>query len=128
MAIIANLKDNVGMNKKLLIFMVSSVILITAYFTLVSNSSSKKPPTKSEIETAVNQARHTYTLEKQSGRDLSSGPCLSNALMPNWVLDIAHSPRQPIDDLPENQCLSYREGKAEHFVELDLNGNLLRAK
>jgi hypothetical protein len=60
--------------------------------------------------------------------DFSCGPCLSDALMPDWVLDVAHNPRQAMDDLPSNQCPSFREGRAKHFVELDLEGNLIRAK
>ncbi len=48
--------------------------------------------------------------------------------LPDWVCDIAHSPRQSeIDDLPENQCSAYREGRAKHFVEVDMNCNLIRA-
>lgn len=46
------------------------------------------------------------------------GPCLSNEIIGDWVCDVAHSPRQPVDDLPENQCSAFREGKARHFVEL----------
>ena len=38
--------------------------------------------------------------------------------MPLWVADIAHDPREDIDDEPENQCQRYREGEASHFVEL----------
>ena len=48
--------------------------------------------------------------------------------MPGWVVDIAHSPRLSIDDLPENQCPAYLQGSAQHFVELDPKGNLIRAK
>lgn len=116
------------MSKNLLLIITLIIIIITAYFTLVANSGLPKPKPKSEIDTAVNQAKHLYQLEKQAGRDFASGPCLSNALLPGWVLDIAHSPRQPIDDLPDNQCSAYREGKATHFVELDTEGNLIRAQ
>lgn len=80
------------------------------------------------METAINQSRFLYLQKKKLGEDFSSGPCLSNAILPNWVADIAHSPRQDIDDLSQNQCPSFLEGSAEHFVELDPNGNLIRAK
>lgn len=102
-------------------------ILLTVYLTLVINSDSSKP-TKTEVDTVINQARYLYRQEKEKGRNFSDGPCLSNALMPNWVVDIAHNPRLPIDDLPQNQCPGFREGKARHFVELDPEGNLIRAK
>ena len=57
---------------------------------------------------------------------MSNGPCLSNELMPDWVADIAHDPRLPVDNLPENQCSAFRDGKAEHFVELDVNGEVIK--
>ena len=98
-----------------------ALISLSALFALSQPGSSTA--NKMEIDTAVNQAKLIYKSEKERGRDFSSGPCLSNALMPEWVVDIAHSPRLPIDDLPENQCPAYREGKAKHFVELDPDGN-----
>lgn len=61
--------------------------------------------------------------------DLNASPCLSNDLLGNgtWVCDVAHSPRQDIDNLPENQCSAWREGLAKHFVELDPNCKLIKA-
>ncbi len=87
-----------------------------------------KPGTSHELDTAINQSRYIYQLRKSQNADFTSGPCLSNALIPDWVLDIAHSPRQPIDDRPANQCSALLEGKAHHFVELDPDGNLIRAR
>jgi hypothetical protein len=46
--------------------------------------------------------------------------------MPKWVVDVAHDPRQAVDDDPANQCEAYREGEADHFVELDPQGRLIR--
>lgn len=66
-----------------------------------------------------------------STQDLSNGTCLSDNNtdwnIDDWVCDVAHSPRQDVDNLPENQCQEYREGKAHHFVEVDPNCNLIRA-
>ena len=64
--------------------------------------------------------------------DLSNrSPCLSdNNLEWNiseWVCDVAHLPRQAIDDLPENQCAAFREGKAHHFVEVSPDCDFIRA-
>ncbi len=55
-----------------------------------------------------------------NGRNLSQGPCLADPLAqyPSIVCDVAHSPRAPVDDLPANQCASYRSGKAGSFVEV----------
>lgn len=87
-----------------------------------------KPGVSEVLDKAVNQAKHVFSQNKKLGVDFSSGPCLTNALMPGWVADIAHNPRLAIDDLPENQCQAYKEGRASHFVELDPDGNLIRAK
>ena len=59
----------------------------------------------------------------------SDGPCISEGRdIKGWVVDIAHSPRQPIDDQAKNQCRNYRNGKIKHFVELDGECNVLRSK
>ena len=79
---------------------------------------------------AVDAAREVYA-EHGEGEDLSSGPCLANPLddpYGNWVVDIVHSPRQAVDDEAENQCSAYRNGDADHFVELDEYGHLVRAQ
>lgn len=122
------LRDNENMKKKGLLLLSLTVILLTAYFTLVLNSPPPNTATEGEIETAVNQARHLYTQRKEGKMDFSEGPCISNALMPGWVVDIAHRPRQSIDDLPQNQCAAFLEGRAKHFVELDPEGDLIRAQ
>ncbi len=64
--------------------------------------------------------------------DLSGrSPCLSDNNsewnISGWVCDVAHSPRQAMDDLPENQCSEFREGKASHFVEVDAACEFIRA-
>jgi len=58
-------------------------------------------------------------------------PCLSDNNtawnISDWVCDVAHSPRQPVDNLPENQCSAFREGKARHFVEVGPDCKIIRA-
>ena len=76
----------------------------------------------------IQKAREIYTKKVQEGVDMTLGPCLDNELDVDWVLDIAHEPRQAIDNFPENQCSAFREGKAKHFVELDPAGNLIQIK
>lgn len=115
------------MPKVLLVLLTLTVIIFASYLTLAINTQESKP-SKIEQETAINQAKLLYNSTKKRGQDLSDGPCLSNALMPGWVVDIAHSPRQVIDDLSQNQCAAYIEGSAQHFVELDLDGNLIRIR
>jgi hypothetical protein len=77
---------------------------------------------------AIAAAKFLYA--GQAKRDLSSGPCLSEGLdgLSDWVVDIAHDPRQPVDDQPANQCQSFRDGETHHFVELTPDGRLIRAQ
>ncbi len=82
---------------------------------------------ENERDRAIRLARQLYDEEKRLGTDLSDGPCLSEEIIPNWCVDVAHTPRQPVDDLPENQCSSYRSGHVRHFVELDTDGKVVRA-
>ena len=77
---------------------------------------------------AIKRAMDLYRQKVAQGADLSRGPCLAEEVVPDWCVDIAHNPRQPVDDLPENQCASFREGRVHHFVELDPEGNLIRAR
>lgn len=116
------------MPKTLLFIIVLVVIILTGTATLLFNRSEQNSTPKSEIDSAVNQAKYLYSQEKIRGRDFANGPCLSNALLPGWVVDIVHNPRLAVDELPENQCPAYIEGKARHFVELDTEGNLVRAR
>lgn len=62
---------------------------------------------------------------KTAGGDLSNGPCLSNEIAPDWVCDVAHSPRAAADDNPANQCPEYG-ASANHFVEVDKNCNVIQ--
>lgn len=112
-------------------FMVLMGILVAAY--LIYTQSPKpvtgyRPGISPEADNAVNQARYIFKVKKDSGVSFKDGPCLSNDLLPNWVADIVHDPRKSLDDLPENQCSAFLEGRASHFVELSTEGNLIRVK
>lgn len=114
---------------KVILFTLSiTVIMLTVFFTLQFSANSPKSVPKSEIDTAVNQAQLIYRQKKLSDEDFRAGPCLSNDLLPGWVVDIVHSPRVEIDNLTKNQCPAYLEGRAKHIVELDLDGNLIGAQ
>lgn len=83
-----------------------------------------KPPRQTEAENACQSA---CINQKASGQDLSAGPCLSNEIVPGWVCDVAHQPRQDaIDNDPANTCPAYG-GAAKHFVEVDGNCQLIQA-
>lgn len=85
---------------------------------------------QSDREKAVDEAQVAFRQLQASGQDLSAGPCISESLpgLADWVADIAHDPRQSVDDQPANQCQRYRSGEAHHFVELAPDGQLIRAE
>ncbi|MBI3290770.1 hypothetical protein HYZ76_00640 [Candidatus Falkowbacteria bacterium] len=66
------------------------------------------------------------TILTTDGQDFDIGPCLSDKIIPDWVCDIAHEPRQEVDDDPANQCGAFRTGEAHHFVEVDGNCSLIQ--
>ncbi len=89
------------------------------------------PSTSSnDHDQAIAAAKQVYQQANQNGTDFSSGPCIAEQLpdLPDWSVDVAHDPRAPVDNQPANQCQAYRQGKTHHFVELDPDGNLIRAQ
>ena len=52
-------------------------------------------------------AKEAYEKAKARDVDMSLGPCLG-VIKEGWVADVAHDPRQKVDDEPENQCKAYR--------------------
>ncbi|MBI2595437.1 hypothetical protein HYW46_01735 [Candidatus Daviesbacteria bacterium] len=117
-------------NLKLMLLTLAVIILVTLVIFLTSKrkESNYKPGVYTEQDTAVNKAQLEYERRKNLGVDFANGPCLTNDLLPGWVADIAHTPRQKIDDFPENQCSAFREGRAKHFVELDPDGNVIKVQ
>jgi hypothetical protein len=95
---------------------------------LVSGCGGESGASQADKDKAVAAAKFLYA--GQAKRDLTSGPCLSEGLpgLSDWAVDIAHDPRQAVDDLPANQCQSYRDGRTHHFVELSPDGQLIRAQ
>lgn len=85
------------------------------------------PVGKSDQADAIEAAQIMFSERRAAGVNMSDGPCLADEIIPGWSADTAHSPRQPIDDLPENQCQAFRNGVTKHFVELDTEGKFLRA-
>jgi hypothetical protein len=88
-------------------------------------------PEDADRQAAIVAAEVAYEKAKAEGTDFSRGPCIADPLPildGDWVADVAHDPRQDVDDEPENQCDSYRNGDSDHFVELDPEGNVIRAE
>lgn len=110
------------------------LIIVIAVALVVANRSRQRTEAVSnpvarfegERQQAIEAARQAHGKAKAAGQDLEPGPCLG-VVVPNWVADVAHEPRQPVDNLKENQCEQFINREAQHFVELDPQGNLIRA-
>ena len=129
-------------NKSRILYRITHIVLLMTVVFVMTGCNVERPkpefdPSKInmglESGLALNQAYDVYQQAKEGGMDFTAGPCLSNELFGNpeypetmWVLDIAHNPRQAVDDQPANQCSAYREGKAQNFIELDSDGKLIR--
>ena len=83
---------------------------------------------RSEKENTIKLASELYREKKAEGFDFSAGLCLAEEITEGWSVDMVHLPRTEEDDKPENQCQYYRQGKTKHFIELSLEGDLVRAK
>ena len=59
----------------------------------------------------------------------NKGPCLSNSTetLPDWVVDVAHVPRQAVDEQVTNQCSMYTDPKVKGFIEVDTECRVIRA-
>lgn len=88
-------------------------------------SGPKPTPVVNDETRAVQAAKKLY--EEKKGKELFTSQCLADEIIPGWAADIAHQPRTAEDEDPANQCAAYREGRVQHFVELDPDGNFLRA-
>ena len=103
-----------------------AVIFIFLYFNYKNSNSGVENGTVTFIDRLCIQKCKEALASKSN---LENGPCLLNPISeyPNWVCDVAHSPRIPADDLPENQCSAFREGKSSHFIEVSENCQVVRS-
>ncbi len=103
-------------------------LFLFVFFIAFSGCIQQSATQQSIAETARQACIELCNSEKAKGTDFSNGPCIGNPLKEasDFVCDIAHNPRTAIDNLQENQCSAFREGKARYFVELDMQCNLFR--
>lgn len=101
--------------------------MIIIALTIISSGCAQNPDQKDNAETAKTECINLCNQQLEKGTDLSDGPCLSDpdVIAGDWVCDIAHSPRKPVDNQQENQCKAFREGRAHHFVEIDESCNII---
>lgn len=116
---------------KIIVITIVALLLIYVIAMFIIQSKGKdmqvEQPEFSDAD-LISQAKKNFSEKKLSGVDMSNGPCLSNELVKDWVVDVAHNPREKVDNLAENQCAAFRNGDAHHFIELDINGNFIRMK
>lgn len=86
----------------------------------VKSDQSKSPETEACIQACGDALKANH--------DLSAGPCLldPNPTNPDWVCDVAHSPRQTVDNQPANQCSAFATGQANHFIEVTPDCELIK--
>lgn len=104
--------------KKFAFLFILIAVLLVAFLAILSN------PKPNVVDECIRICKENLA----AGKDLANGPCLANPIPsnPDWVCDVAHWPREEVDNLKENQCSAY--GKvAKHFVEVTPNCTFIRA-
>lgn len=132
------------MSKKLPIWFVVAILLVflAVFFFFFYKRDVNAPVPPIEVKTTeestpasnalkdndeiLKAALNLYIQKKEAGINFTNGPCLG-LITQDWVLDIAHDPRQPQDEKPENQCADFREGSANHYIEIDPDGKLIKS-
>ena len=84
---------------------------------------SKTPDYVTEQQEAINCAFGLYDENKNQGIQFFS-QCLGRC--GDYAVDIVHIPRTGDDNLFENQCLDYKEGRVSKFIELDKNKEIVK--
>ncbi len=115
------------MKKSIELLMLIFLFLIL-FFVFFGCQKIQKQPQEDIKQLAIEKCKELC--EKAKKEIKLNSQCLSDLYewqIQDWVCDIAHWPREEIDNVIENQCQKYREGKANHFVELDENCSFIRA-
>jgi len=120
------------------IILTIAIIAFIAYLVYVPQGSDQPQSSiesminaKSEAEETIAKSKcldlcNIQTLEL-SESEFAPGPCLSGQIIPDWVCDVAHSPRQEVDNDPANQCPEFKSGQAHHFIEVDVNCQFIKS-
>jgi len=114
-------------------FLLAGLFLLSLI--LVSGCSTQPAPSGQQNQTQVPEYVQMCLNSCNNTRNagdfavLELGVCLLDPIPiePDWVCDVAHSPRQAVDNNPHNQCQTYLTGQAKHFVEVTPECRLIRA-
>jgi hypothetical protein len=87
------------------------------------------PSAAEEKRAVLDDAQQTFERELDEGRDMSEGPCIADPLPANedWVVVVVREPRDADRDAAE-RCSAFADGRADHVVELDEFGHVIRAQ
>lgn len=111
--------------------LLSSILIVILLFVISYNyirhnqieQGDNKQNTQSDMQAQLNP--RALCIKKcnellNAGTNLSSGPCILDPVpeMNEWVCDIAHQPRQAVDNARENQCNAWHNSSAKHFIEI----------
>ena len=101
------------------------VVILVLFFALTkrADNSLSNEEELTEVERITMLALELYEQKKQEGMEFSS-QCLGT--IDGYAVDIVHVPRTEEDNLPENQCDDFREGRVSKFIEIDKDGNVVR--
>ena len=116
------------MNTTLLVIGMIAILLAALVFVIgYANPPERLTPIPDYVQMCLNSCNNTKNAGDTSALEL--GPCLLDPIPnePDWVCDVAHSPRTGVDNNPHNQCQDYLTGKAHHFVEVSPECKLIRA-
>ncbi|MEM2956011.1 MAG: hypothetical protein QW041_00320 [Candidatus Pacearchaeota archaeon] len=106
------------MKKEVIIFLLFLTMFITGINGCIPES---------KIESIKNACINECQKQINEGKNLSSECLLDPIADTDWVCDVAHSPRQSIDNLQENQCKSWQNGTAKHFIEVSPECKFIRS-
>ncbi|MCX6809765.1 MAG: hypothetical protein NTZ65_03415 [Candidatus Berkelbacteria bacterium] len=129
------------MNRKLIVGIVLAVVILAGIILVLRGNEddwikdlngvwvkhgnpANTPQEVQDQQQLIGEAQHLFYEAQDNNQDLSNGPCLGAT--GDYAVDIAHNPREAIDDQAQNQCADYASGKLKHFIELDLNGTVIR--
>ncbi len=127
------------MGRKKIIFIFTILTLLLIFFVFVfpnlnfeNNFFKNSKYYEKNVSVIINDCISYCEYLKSQDVDLSKGPCImdpynyNGKYNPDWVCDIAHNPRISIDNIASNQCNSFRNQSAKHFIELTPDCKFIR--
>ena len=101
-----------------------AAVLVVAAAAVLAAAGCGGPSEQEEKRAVLDAAQEVYD------RELEDGPCLADPLpepREDWVVVVVREPREDDRNAAE-RCSAFRDGRAEHFVELDPFGHVVRAQ